>query len=139
MSLKPGMPGSIGPPSDPEEKYMSGSPSFVADQCKLTVDHSYTRHWTYNNTSSNYGGKITIDFGDVDPNSISAVTDYQYSRYEVVLKTSTTSIKLASINPGEDFGGSVVSIGVTSLEGRASVEKAIRHTVKLCGGKPSKF
>jgi hypothetical protein len=117
-----------------DAKYLLGSPSFAVDQCTLTVNH-YKSSELYKSYGS---GKVIINLSNADPNSVKAETNYQYTLYFVILRTNTASIKYVS-NTGEEMTGSSVKIRVSSAEGQSSVEKAIKHAVRLCGGKASQF
>lgn len=116
---------------------VNGSGNFRVDRCTLTVEYIYTPPATIYEIR----GKGIIPFSDIDPLSIKRVGPY------ISMQTSRQSIKRIMFAAGKvesevSTSSLAISLRGTSVDGVENgkrVEKAIRHAIKLCGGKSSPF
>lgn len=118
-------------------KDLPGSPQFDIDGCEVILKRTYTM-----DASAGHGqvrDKLVIPFADIDPHSIRRTADYSL---EVRAVRPTLKILTSyELIPADNVDESSVeaSFRFVTLEDAKSFEKAVRHVVKLCGGKPSKF
>ena len=104
--------------------------SFDIEKCTLTV----------NGTLTNFGYKykFIIPFSDIDPVSIKMLSGSKTYRAGLTMQTTKPSLRIVDLGISEETKTSAY-FDFTSQENLNRFEKAIRHTVNLCGGKRSLF
>lgn len=118
-------------------KDLPGSPQFDVDGCEIILKRTYTM-----DASAGHGqvrDRLVIPFADIDPHSIRRTADHSL---EVRAVRPTLKILTSyELIPADNLDESSVeaSFRFVTLEDAKSFEKAVRHVVKLCGGKPNKF
>ena len=103
--------------------------SFRVEKCILTVERTAISR---NNTEVRQ--KLVIPFSDIDPSSI---TTEMVGDPGIEFKSSASSIVF--IENGRQTSSSIIGIGIYKDEDSKKFGRAVKHAVKLCGGKRSPF
>ena len=108
---------------------LPGSPSYKVDGCTVTMERAYTT-----NNETTYKGSLTlvIPFGDINPLTV--------KRDGSSLNMRAVHATPKMIQNSTRVSDPAVRFEFKTEEDAKSLERAINHAVKLCGGgKPSKF
>ena len=117
---------------------LPGSPSYKIDGCTVTMERTFKFRDTEGHS------RIAIPFADIDPGTIKSETIQQTPvEYNVRMQAVNPTLKLLDVVVGSpvtlDISGSAITFTLIAAEYQKSFEKAVRHAVKLCGGKASQF
>lgn len=113
----------------PFKEELSGSPSYHIDGCALTVERAYKRYGA-GDEGRQY---VVIPFADIDPRTIRS----EGGMAETITMQAVNPTPKLLTDSGEIHSSSIVRFWLYSKESRKSFERAVRHAVKLCGGKAS--
>ena len=111
---------------------LPGSPSYRIDGCSVTVNRSVKDRYVGDRQI-----EIALTFADIDPASITVFANGD--EYWLQLRSANPTLKLVDSYEGRKLSGVSAHFDFRKQDDAKSFERAIKHAVKLCGGKPSKF
>jgi hypothetical protein len=120
---------------------------FAFEQCTITYKETIRagngeRYTTKTGQADSCWQKTTVPLGAIDPLTINTmrITTYNYSQLNFKTSGSKKAIKQESNLPEQDglvLDGNTINIANSELADR--IQRALKHAVKLCGGKIDPF